>query len=574
MEIISFPSLYIPPQNGLRFTIDPSRAEEDSRMNNSVFQFDVPANEPANDYAPGSPARDRLEAELERQAKSVVEIPLIIGGEPVRTGRTRDVIMPSDRGHVLARCHLAGEAEVRRAAEAALAAHEQWSTLSWIERASITLKAAELASRKHRDLLNAATMLGQSKSAHQAEIDSACEVVDFLRYNVYFASQIYAGQPRSAIDHLNRMEYRPLEGFVFAVSPFNFTAIGSNLNLSVALMGNTTVWKPASTSLLSNYYLMQVLMEAGLPPGVVNFVPGEGSLVGRTVLDHPDLAGIHLTGSNATFNTLWRGVAERLPRYRSYPRLVGETGGKDFVFVHASADPLAVATALLRGAFEYQGQKCSAASRAYVPTSLWPTVRDALFAMLERVKVGDVRDFGNFMNAVIDEPSFDNIMDYVERARASSDARVIFGGKGDKSTGFFIQPTVIQATNPTFVTMQEEIFGPVLSIYVYQDDRFRETLKLCDETSPYALTGAIFARDRYACLEACRTLRYAAGNFYINDKPTGATVGLQPFGGARASGTNDKVGGPHSLLRWTSPRTIKETFVPATSFEYPFMREG
>ncbi|HVP14410.1 MAG TPA: L-glutamate gamma-semialdehyde dehydrogenase, partial [Terriglobales bacterium] len=480
-------------------------------------------------------------------------------------------VMPCDHGHVLARAHLAGEAEVRRAIEAALEAHAAWSTLSWIERASILLKAAELLSKTGRMRINAATMLGQGKSAHQAEIDAACETIDYLRYNVYFASQIYAGQPRSTLEQLNRMEYRPLEGFVFTVSPFNFTAIASNLNLAVALMGNTTVWKPASTALLSNYHLMRVLMEAGLPPGVVNFVPGEGAVVGRAALDHPMLAGLHFTGSNATFNALWRRIAENLPRYRSYPRIVGETGGKDFVFAHASADPQAVATALVRGAFEYQGQKCSAASRAYVPRSLWPGVRDAVTGMVARIRTGDVRDLGNFMNAVIDAAAFDGIMKYVGLARASDRARVLCGGEGDKSTGYFVQPTVIEVDDPRFVTMEEEIFGPVLSVYVYEDDRFTETLRLCDATSPFALTGAIFSRDRYAFVEACRILRYAAGNFYINDKPTGAMVGLQPFGGSRASGTNDKAGGPLNLLRWISPRTIKETFLPATRFEYPFM---
>jgi 1-pyrroline-5-carboxylate dehydrogenase len=540
-------------------------------MNNSVFHFDVPQSEPVLDYAPGSPERERLQAELARQAATEIEIPLIIGGEEVRTGRVRPVVMPCEHGHVLARCHLAGPAEVHRAAEAALAAHGAWSTLSWIERASILLKAAELLSKRHRMLVNAATMLGQGKSVHQSEIDAACETIDYLRYNVYFASQIYAGQPRSTLEQLNRMEYRPLEGFVFAVSPFNFTAIASNLNLSPALMGNTTVWKPASTALLSNYHLMRLLMEAGLPPGVVNFVPGEGSVVGAAALEHPMLAGIHFTGSNATFNRLWQSVAAHLTKYRSYPRVVGETGGKDFIFAHASADAPAVATAMVRGAFEYQGQKCSAASRAYVPASLWPQVRETVTGMLSRIRVGDVRDFGNFVNAVIDEPAFDGIMRYVGLARASSQARILCGGEGDKRTGYYVQPTVIETKDPRFVTMEEEIFGPVLSVFVYDDARYLETLRLCDATSPYALTGAVFARDRYAFVEACRVLRYAAGNFYINDKPTGAMVGLQPFGGSRGSGTNDKAGGPLNLLRWISPRTVKETFLPATSFEYPSM---
>ncbi len=542
-------------------------------MNNTVFHLEVPHNEPLEPYAPGSPARARIKAELARQAGAEVEIPLVIGGKEIRTGRTGKVVMPCDHRHVLATYHKATEKEVALAIDAALAAKKQWEGLSWVERASITLKAAELLSRKHRDLLNAATMLGQGKSVYQAEIDSACEVIDFLRYNAYFASKVYADQPRSGFDQLNRMEYRPLEGFVFTVSPFNFTAIASNLNMSVALMGNTVVWKPATTSLLSNYYLMKVWQEAGLPDGVVNFVPGSGALLGELVVKHRDLAGIHFTGSNATFNSLWRGVSTNLERLRTYPRLVGETGGKDFIFVHASADPAAVATAIVRGAFEYQGQKCSAASRAYIPRSLWPQTRDLLVQMTSEIRVGDVRDFRNFMNAVIDEPAFDSIMGFIEKAKAGPGAEILVGGKGDKSKGYFIEPTIIQATDPHFLTMEEEIFGPVMTIFVYDDKDYEATLKLCDETSPYALTGAVFSRDRYAFTKACQMLRHAAGNFYINDKPTGAMVGLQPFGGARASGTNDKAGGPLNLQRWVSPRTIKETFVPATDFRYPFLAE-
>jgi 1-pyrroline-5-carboxylate dehydrogenase len=540
-------------------------------MNNTVFRFEVPENEPVRTYARGTAERSALKAELARQAGTTVEIPLIIGGREVRTGRTAQVVMPCDHHHVLATYHLAGEAEVARAIDAALTAKAEWETLSWLERASISLKAAELLSVKHRDLVNAATMLGQGKTAHQAEIDAACEVIDFLRYNAYFASQIYADQPRSGFDQLNRMEYRPLEGFVFTVSPFNFTAIASNLTMSVALMGNTAVWKPATTSLLSNYYLAKVWQEAGMPPGVVNFVPGSGSLIGKVALAHRDLAGIHFTGSNATFNHLWRTVSANLERLRTYPRMVGETGGKDFIFVHASADPAEVATAIVRGAFEYQGQKCSAASRGYVPRSLWPEVRDRLVAMVGEIRVGDVRDFRNFMNAVIDEAAFDGIMGYIARAQAAPDVEILTGGTGDKSVGYYVQPTVIVTKDPHFVTMEEEIFGPVMTLYVYEDADYAATLKLCDETSPYGLTGAVFARDRGAFVQACRTLRYAAGNFYLNDKPTGAMVGLQPFGGARGSGTNDKAGGPLNLLRWISPRTIKETFVPPTRFEYPFM---
>jgi 1-pyrroline-5-carboxylate dehydrogenase len=542
-------------------------------MNNTVFTFDVPHNEPMLSYAPGSTARALLKEELGRQAATEVEIPLIIGGREVRTGKTGQVVMPCDHHHVLATYHKATAREVTMAIEAALRARREWAALSWVERASITLKAADLLSCPRRNLVNAATMLGQGKNAYQAEIDAAAETIDFLRYNAYFASQLYADQPRSRLDQLNRMEYRPLEGFVLAVSPFNFTAIASNLNMSVALMGNTTVWKPATTSLLSNYYLMKVFQEAGLPDGVVNFVPGSGALIGDLALQHRDLAGVHFTGSNATFNSLWRKVSDNLERLRTYPRLVGETGGKDFIFAHASADPAALATAIVRGAFEYQGQKCSAASRAYVPRSLWRETSALLRDMTAALRLGDVRDFRNFVNAVIDEPAFDTIMGYVDRARAVPGTEIIAGGHGDKSTGYYVEPTIILTTDPHFVTMEEEIFGPVMTIYVYDDQDYEATLRLCDETSPYALTGAVFARDRYAFVQACQALRYAAGNFYLNDKPTGAMVGLQPFGGARGSGTNDKSGGPLLLHRWVSPRTIKETFVPPTAFEYPFLAE-
>jgi len=540
-------------------------------MNNTVFRFDVPQNEPSESHAPGTESRARLKQELARQSATQLEIPLIIGGKEVRTGKTAKVVMPSDHGHVLATYHLAGETEVRAAIDAATRAKDEWETLSWVERASITLKAADLLSKKYRATVNAATMLGQSKNAWQAEIDSACETIDFLRYNAYFASEIYADQPRSGFDQLNRMEYRPLEGFVFAVTPFNFTAIASNLNMSVVLMGNTTVWKPASTAVLSNYYLMKVFQEAGIPAGVINFVPGSGQVIGKVVMQDRNLGGVHFTGSNGTFNHLWRAVAENLSPYRAYPRMVGETGGKDFIFVHASSDPQEVATAIARGAYEYQGQKCSAASRAYIPRSLWGQVKERLLDQLGSMRMGDVRDFRNFVNAVIDEAAFDTIMGYINRAKKSPSAKVIAGGEGDKSVGYFIQPTVIETTDPHYETMEQEIFGPVMTIYVYDDAAYEETLKVCDETSPYGLTGAIFSADRYAMVKACRTLRHAAGNFYINDKPTGAMVGLQPFGGARASGTNDKAGGRLNLLRWVSPRTIKETFVPATDYRYPFM---
>jgi 1-pyrroline-5-carboxylate dehydrogenase len=414
-------------------------------------------------------------------------------------------------------------------------------------------------------------MLGQGKNAYQAEIDSACELIDYLRFNSYFASLIYREQPFSDNQSINRLEYRPLEGFIFTITPFNFTAIASNLNTSVALMGNTTVWKPASASLLSNYYFMTILKEAGMPDGVINFVPGSGALISSVVLKHKELAGIHFTGSNPTLNTIWKQVSDNLSLYRSYPKIVGETGGKGFIFAHSSADPLALAAAIARGAFEYQGQKCSAASRAYIPRSLWEPAKNHLKMMLSETKTGGEMDFSNAVNSVIDEPSYDRIMAYIDMARRSPEAEIIAGGNGDKSKGYFIEPTVIVVANPHFITMEEEIFGPVMTIFVYDDEKYDETLKLCDETSPYGLTGSIFSNDKYAMIHACRILRYSAGNFYINDKPTGAMVGQQPFGGARASGTNDKAGSHLNLTRWVSPRTIKETLIPATDFRYPFM---
>ena len=540
-------------------------------MNNALYSFSRPGNEPMQGYLPGAPERAALEAELLRQSSQQVEIPLILGGRPVHTGRTGKVVMPCDHGHVLATVHKAGAAEVRQAIDAALKARQGWLELSYQERGAIFLKAAELISKRYRYLLNAATMLGQGKNAYQAEVDSACEVIDYLRFNVHFASRIYADQPFMGEDSINRMEYRPLEGFVFAVTPFNFTAIALNLNLAPVLMGNVTVWKPASTAVLSSYYLMKVFQEAGLPDGVINFLPASGSELTDAVLEDPNLAGIHFTGSNGVFNALWRGVADRLDRYRSYPRLVGETGGKDFVFAHASADVAALSTALLRGAFEYQGQKCSAASRAYIPRSLWPEVRERTVEGMRAMKMGDVRDFDCFVNAVIDRKAYGNILGYVEKARSAAYARILEGGEGDDSVGFFIRPALVEASDPHFLTMEEEIFGPVLTVYVYEDARFEETLHLCDRTSPYALTGAVFAQDRYAYVRACQALRYAAGNFYLNDKPTGAMVGLQPFGGARGSGTNDKAGSGLNLLRWVSPRTVKETLLPPTDWAYPYM---
>ena len=540
-------------------------------MNNAIFNFAEPANEPVFEYLPGSRERELLEKELNEQSSRVVEIPLIIGGKEIRTGKMGKVVNPADHSHVLATYHMATEKEVRMAVDAALAAREDWMTLAWMERAAIMAKAAELISKTYRYTLNAATMPGQGKTAFQAEIDSACEVIDYLRFNNYFASLIYMEQPKSQGETINRLEYRPLEGFVYAITPFNFTAIASNLNTSVILMGNTTVWKPASTAVLSNYYLMKIFEEAGMPAGVVNFVPGSGSLISSIVMKNKDLGGIHFTGSNSTFNTLWKQVSDNLHLYKSYPRIVGETGGKDFIFAHNSADPLALATAIVRGAFEYQGQKCSAASRAYIPQSIWELTKEHVLRMISEIRIGNVTDLNNFVNAVIDEPSFDRIMSYIKKAQESDKAEIIAGGKGDKSKGYFIEPTVIIAKDPHFITMEEEIFGPVMTIYVYEDDEYEETLKLCDETSPYGLTGAIFSRDRYAMVKACRILRYAAGNFYYNDKPTGAMVGQQPFGGSRASGTNDKAGSHLNLLRWVSPRTVKETFIPATDFRYPYL---
>lgn len=542
-------------------------------MNNAIFNFKEPKNEPIQSYLKGSKERELLMTELEKQSNQEVEIPLIIGGKEIYTGNVGKVVMPHNHKHVLAKYHKAREEDVKNAITAALTAKEQWIELSWVERASIMFKAAELISKKYRYVLNVATMLGQNKNAFQAEIDAACETIDFLRFNAHFVSQIFLSQPSIGLDNINRLEYRPLEGFIFTISPFNFTAIASNLNTSVAIMGNTTVWKPATTSLLSSYYLMKIFKEAGMPDGVVNFIPGSGSMIGDIVLNHSELAGIHFTGSTNTFNYLWKKVGDNLETYKSYPKLVGETGGKDFIFAHNSSNPNELATAIVSGAFEYQGQKCSAASRTYMPKSLWAETKKLILEKVSKMKVGDVTDLNNFINAVIDENSFDNIMNYINFAKEADDAKIIYGGESDKSVGYFIKPTIIETTNPNFKTMQEEIFGPVMTIYVYEDDKFEETLRICDKTSPYALTGSIFSNDKYATTKACKILRYAAGNFYYNDKPSGAMVGLQPFGGARASGTNDKAGSYLNLLRWTSPRTIKETLLPPNDFKYSYMTE-
>lgn len=542
-------------------------------MNNALFKFQKPINEPIKTYAPGSVDKAELKKALDKLASEKWDIPLIIGGKEVRTGNTGNIVMPHDHKHVLGIYHKAGEKEVQMAIDAAMKAHHEWSCLPWVERASVMQRAAELIATKYRYLVNASVMLGQSKNPYQAEIDSPCELVDFLRFNNYFASGIYAEQPFSDTGIVNRMEYRALEGFVFSLTPFNFTAIASNLNMAPALMGNVSVWKPSTTAIYSNYLIMKIFQEAGLPDGVVNFVPGQGSVMGRVVTASPDLAGFHFTGSTGTFNYLWGQIGNNIANYKSYPRIVGETGGKDFIFVHPSAPSLEVATAIVRGSFEYQGQKCSASSRAYIPKSLWGKVKEEIGDMLKTIKMGDVRDFTNLVNAVIDEMSFDNIMKYIDYAKNSSEAEIVFGGKGDKSVGYFVEPTVIVTTNPKFKTMVEEIFGPVVTIYVYDDDKFEQTLELCDSSSPYALTGSIFARDRYAVITAMDKLRYAAGNFYINDKPTGAVVSQQPFGGSRASGTNDKAGSALNLIRWTNPRAIKETLVPPTDYGYPFLAE-
>jgi 1-pyrroline-5-carboxylate dehydrogenase len=536
-----------------------------------IFRVPPPVNEPVRDYAPGSPERASLQLRIEQMKGERPEIPLVIGGEDVTTGNLREAVMPHDKDHVLADVHQGGPAEVERAIEASAEAWEDWHRVPWEERAAVFLRAAELLAGPWRDTLNAATMLGQSKTAHQAEIDAACELIDFWRFNPWFMTRIYEEQPISSPGIWNRMEYRPLEGFVFAVSPFNFTAIGGNLSASPALMGNTIVWKPASTAMLSAHYTMRIFQEAGLPDGVINLVYGSGKEIGDAALASPDLAGVHFTGSTAVFQGMWRDIGANIANYRSYPRIVGETGGKDFIVAHPTADAESVATAILRGSFEYQGQKCSAASRVFAPESMWPELQERLVEQVRTIKVGDVSDFSNFMGAVIDASSFATQKEAIEEAKADGKSEVVVGGGYDDSEGYFVEPTVIRTSDPDFRLLRDELFGPVVTTFVYPDGKWEETLELVDRSAPYALTGAIFAEDREAVLEASDVLRYTAGNLYVNDKPTGAVVAQQPFGGARASGTNDKAGSMWNLIRWVSPRTIKETFLPPTDYRYPFM---
>jgi 1-pyrroline-5-carboxylate dehydrogenase len=540
-------------------------------LNNAVISTPKPVNEPIQSYAPGSPERARLKQALVDAAGKQLDVPLIIGGKEVRTGKLAKVVMPHDHQHILAMYHQAGPAEVRLAIDTAVAAQAMWQSFRWEERCAIFLKAAELLAGKYRAMINAGAMLAGGKNAFQAEIDAACEFIDFLRFNVRYAQEIYEKQPESSPGVWNYAQHRPLEGFVFAVTPFNFTAIAGNLPTAPAIMGNTVVWKPASSLVYTPYLIMRILEEAGLPPGVINFVPGSGAVVGDVCLTDPNLAGIHFTGSTRVFHEMWRTIGKNIASYKSYPRIVGETGGKDFVFAHPSADVQPLVTALVRGAFEYQGQKCSAASRAYIPRSLWPAIEAGLRAEVGRIKMGPPTDFRNFVGAVIDEGAFDTIAGYIDYARENEGGDILIGGKCDKSVGYFIEPTVILATDPHFKTMVEEIFGPVLTIFVYEDEQFTDTLELCNSSSAYALTGAVFAQDRTAVSLAVSRLEHAAGNFYINDKPTGAVVGQQPFGGGRASGTNDKAGSLANLMRWVSTRTIKETFVPPGDFSYPFM---
>lgn len=538
---------------------------------NGFFKVPVPVNEPILNYAPGSKERAELKAALVDARSKQIDVPMYIGSEEVRTGKTSRMAPPHDHQHTLGHFHLGDASHVKAAIDAALAAKTNWENLPWEQRAAIFLKAADLIAGPYRAKLNAATMLGQSKNAFQAEIDSACEIIDFLRFNVAFMSQIYNDQPQSGKGMWNRLEYRPLEGFVFALTPFNFTAIAGNLPTSAAMMGNVVVWKPANTQVYSANVLMEIFKEAGVPDGVINLVYVDGPTAGEVIFNHPDFAGIHFTGSTGVFQNIWKTIGGNIHKYKTYPRIVGETGGKDFIVMHKTAKVDESVTAIVRGAFEFQGQKCSAASRAYVPSNLWPAIKDKLVATVKSLKMGPTEDFSNFVNAVIDERSFDKIANYIEGVKKDPQTEILVGGGYDKSKGYFIEPTVVVTQNPKSTTMCEEIFGPVLTLFVYDENKFEETLDLVNTTSEYALTGAIIAQDRYAIDLATTKLRNAAGNFYINDKPTGAVVGQQPFGGARASGTNDKAGAMVNLLRWVSMRTIKETFVTPTSYEYPFL---
>ena len=554
--------------------ISPSKINKtSSTMNNAFFKVPSPFNEPVLNYAAGSAEKIALKKAIAEARTKVIDVPMYIGSELVHTDNKIKLSPPHDHQHILGYASEGDASHVYKAIDAALAARENWANLSWEHRASIFLKAADLLAGPYRAKINAATMLGQSKNAYQAEIDAACEFIDFLRFNAHFMQQIYAGQPESGRGLWNRVEYRPLEGFVFALTPFNFTAIAGNLPACVAMMGNVTVWKPAYPQIYSAHVIMEVLREAGLPDGVINLVFVDGPIAGDIIFKHPDFAGIHFTGSTKVFQTIWQTIGENISKYKTYPRIVGETGGKDFVMAHESADVKALATGLVRGAFEYQGQKCSAASRAYIPSNIWPAVKEQVIADLKEITMGGTEDFSNFVNAVIDEKSFDKIMGYINNAKKSDKITVIAGGNGDKSKGYFVEPTILQTTDPNYTTMCEEIFGPVLTIYVYEPQDFEKTLELVDATSPYALTGAIFSQDRYAIDLAMKKLVNSAGNFYINDKPTGAVVGQQPFGGARASGTNDKAGSILNLYRWIQPRTIKETFVSPTDYKYPFLGE-
>jgi len=537
--------------------------------------FHVPkaVNEPVKSYKPGSPEKDSVLAAYKAMWNSKIEVPLYIGSDEIKTGNTKNITVPHDHKHIVGTYHLAEKKHVDQAIENALASKDAWANLPWEQRAGIFLKAAELIAGPYRARINAATMIGQSKNIFQAEIDAACELIDFLRFNVEFMTQIYGDQPKSTSDMWNRVEYRPLEGFVYAITPFNFTAIAANLPASAAMMGNVVVWKPSDSQVFSAKIIIDVFKEAGVPDGVINVVFGDAAMISNTIFEHADFAGIHFTGSTHVFQDIWKNIGTNIHKYKTYPRIVGETGGKDFIVAHPSANVKQVATGIARGAFEFQGQKCSAASRAYIPQSLWPAVKEQLVADVKSMKMGSPEDFGNFITAVIHEGSFDKLASYIDQAKNDADAEIIVGGNYDKSVGYFIEPTVIVTTNPKYKTMETELFGPVMTIFVYEDTKWAETLKLVDETSPYALTGAVFSQDRYAIAEATESLKNAAGNFYINDKPTGAVVGQQPFGGARASGTNDKAGSAMNLLRWASARTIKETFVTPEDYRYPFLGE-